>query len=151
MWKSIVFNAIKHLLIFGPVEEQTLNKRSICDLGWQHITRELMLAMCSLYASIKSLPDAPIYVRMKDLLNAAACINTGWSYQTRAMFQAAISPVQPPTGDITWRSMLPLALRKLKRLDDVLWQATLSCTSVIKFYLKHGLSKTHNIYCTDCG
>ena len=101
MWKSLVFNAIKHLLMFCPVEEQTLNKLSvvqeswakailgwdsklpgqaaICDLGWQHITRELMLARCSLYARIKSLPDAPVYVRMKDMLNAAACINTGWS------------------------------------------------------------------------
>ena len=165
MWKSVVFNAIKHLLIFCPVDVQTLNKLSvvqeswakailgwgpklpgqaaICDLGWQHITRELMLARCSLYARIKSLPDAPVYVRMKDMLSAAACINTGWSYHTSVMFQAAISPVQPPAGDITWRSMLPLATRNLKRLDDVLWQATLSCSSVFQFYPKHGLSPNH--------
>ena len=165
MWKSLVFNAIKHLLIFCPVEVQTLNKLSvvqeswakailgwdpklpgqaaICDLGWQHITRELILARCSLYARIKNLPDTPVYVRMKDMLSAAACINIGWSYHTTVMFQAAISPVQPPTGDITWRSMLPLATRNLKRIDDVIWQATLSCSSAVQFYPKHGLSPNH--------
>ena len=102
-----------------------------------------MLARCSLYARIKGLPDAPVYVRMKDMLNAAARVNTGWSYHTRAMFQAAISPVQPPSGDITWRSMLPLASRNLKRLDDVAWQATLSCSPGLLYYHKHGHSPSH--------
>ena len=39
--------------------------------------------------------------------------------------------------------MLPLAMRNLKRLDDALWQATLSCSSVFQFYPKHGLSPNH--------
>ena len=77
------------------------------------------------------------------MLSAAACINIGWSYHTTAMFQAAISPVQPPTGDITWRSMLPLATRNLKRFDDALWQAELSCSSTVQLYPKHGLSPSH--------
>ena len=74
---------------------------AISDLGWLHITRELMLARCSLYARFKGLPDAPVYARMKDMLDAAARINMGWSYHTKAMFQAAISPVQPPSCEIT--------------------------------------------------
>ena len=59
------------------------------------------------------------------------------------MFQAAISPVQPPTGDITWRSMPPLATRNLKRLDDARWQAELSRSSTLLLYPKHGLSPSH--------
>ena len=165
MWKSLVFNAFEHLLIFCPIEEQTLSKlwvaqencakailgwnaglpgqAAISDLGWLHITRELMLARCSRYARLNGLPDAPVYARMKDMLNAAARINIGWSYHTRAMFQAAISPVQSPSGDITWRSMLPLATRNVKHLDDVLRQATLNCSPGLLYYPKHGHSPNH--------
>ena len=113
MWKSLVFNATKHLLIFCPVEVKTVTKLSdiqenlakailgwehklsghaaTCDLGWQHITRELMLARCSLYARIMKLSDTQMHVRMKDMLNATAHINTGWTYHTIAMFRIAIT------------------------------------------------------------
>ena len=59
------------------------------------------------------------------------------------MFQAAINPVQPPTGDITWRSMLPLATRNLKRLGDALWQAELSRSPTRPLYPKHGSLPSH--------
>ena len=165
MWKSLVFNAFKHLLIFCPIEDQTLKKLSIAqetwakailgwntglpgpaaisDLGWLHITRELMLARCSLYARLKGLPDAPVYARMKDMLDAAARINMGWSYHTKAMFQVAISPVRPPSGEITWQSMIPLATRNLKRIDDVLRQVAFICSPGLLYYPKHGHSPDH--------
>ena len=116
---------------------------AICDLGWQHITRELMLARCSLYARIMKLSDTPMYVRMKDMLNAAARINIGWTYHTIAMFHVAICPVLPPTCDITWQSMLPMATRNLRRLDEALWQAELSRSSTLPLYPKKGPSTNH--------
>ena len=77
------------------------------------------------------------------MLSAAACINIGWSYHTTAMFQVAISPIQPPTSDFTWRSMLPMATRNLRRLDDALWQAELGRSLTLPLYPKHGLSSNH--------
>ena len=165
MWKSLVFNATKHLLIFCPVEAKTINKLSdiqenlakailgwehklsghaaTCDLGWQHITRELMLTRCSLYARIMKLSDTPVHVRMKDMLNATAHINIGWTYHTIAMFQIAISQVPPPTGDITWQSMLPMATRNLRRLDEALRQAEFSRNLTLPFYPKLGPTTFH--------
>ena len=102
-----------------------------------------MLARCSLYAHLKGLPDAPVYARMKDMLDAAARISMGWSYRTKAMFQAAISPVRPPSGEITWQSMIPLATRNLKRIDDVLKQVAFICSPGLLYYPKHGHSPDH--------
>ena len=113
------------------------------DLGWQHITRELMLARCSLYARIMKLPDTPVHVRMKDMLNAAAHINTGWTHHTITMFRVAISPVPPPTGHMTWQSMLPMATRNLRRLDEALRQAELSRNLTLPLYPKQGPTTKH--------
>ena len=165
MWKSLVFNATKHLLIFCLVEAKIVANLSdmqgtwakailgwehklsghaaTSDLGWQHITRELMLARCSLYARIMKLPDTPVHVRMKDMLNAAAHINIGWTYHTITMFRVAISPVPPPTGHMTWQSMLPMATRNLRRLDEALRQAELSRNLTLPLYPKQGPTTKH--------
>ena len=116
---------------------------AICDLGWQHITRELMLARFSFYARIMKLLDTPGHVRMKDMLNAAAHINTGWTHHTITMFRIAISPIPPPTGHMTWQSMLPMATRNPRRLDEALRQAKLSRSLTFPLYPKQGPSANH--------
>ena len=124
-------------------EHKLSGQAAISDLGWQHITRELMLARCSLYARIMKLPDTPVHVRMKDMLNAAAHINIGWTYHTITMFRVAISPVPPPTGHMTWQSMLPMATRNLRRLDEALRQAELSRNLTLPLYPKQGPTTKH--------
>ena len=84
-----------------------------------------------------------MYARMKDMPNAAARINTGWTYHTIAMFQVAINPIPPPTSDITWQSMLPMATRNLRRFDEALWQAELSRSLTTPLYPKQGPSANH--------
>ena len=102
-----------------------------------------MLVRCSLYARIMKLPDTPAHVRLKDMLNAAAHINTGWAYHTITMFRVAISPVPPPTGHMTWQSMLPMATRNLRRLDEALRQAELSRNLTLPLYPKQGPTTNH--------
>ena len=107
-----------------------------------------MLARCSLFARIMKLPDTPVHVRLKDMLNAAAHVNTGWAYHTITMFRIAISPIPPPTGHMTWHSMLPMATRNLRRLDEAIRQAELSRNLTLPLYPKQGqtIKHQHTLY-----
>ena len=77
------------------------------------------------------------------MLNAAAHVNTGWAYHTITMFRIAISPVPPPTGRMTWHSMLPMATRNLRRIDEAIRQAELSRNLTPPLYPKQGQTIKH--------
>ena len=117
---------------------------AISDLGWLHITRKLMLIRCSLYARLKNVPNAQVFTSIKDIMDAAAHSNMGWSHQTRAMFRAAVNPMPPPSGEVTWQSMLPLALRNLRLVDEVLKQVALLSAPDLPHYPKHRSSPSHH-------
>ena len=102
-----------------------------------------MIVRCSLLARIMKLPDTPMHTRLKDILNAAAHVNTCWTHHTITMFQVAISPVPPPTGQMTWYSMLPMATRNLRKLDEAIKKAELSRNLKLPLYPKHGQTYKH--------
>ena len=112
-------------------------------MGWQHITRDLMIVRCALFARIMKLPDTPVHTRLKDIRNAAAHVNTCWTHHTITMFQVAISPVPPPTRQMTWYSMLPMATRNLRKLDEAIKKAELNRNLNLPLYPKHGQTYNH--------
>ena len=172
MWHSLAYNAVKHLLTFCPINPRSAAKLSrtqekwakailgwdpklsgqaaISDLGWQHITRLLMMTRCALLARIMKLPDTPVFTRFKDILNAASSVSTCWTHHTTTMFQVAINPIPPPIGLVTWHSLIPLATRNLKSLmkpfDAPNFTATLTSYSTLNI----ARQLTTNIHSTDC-
>ena len=107
-----------------------------------------MITRCALLARIMKLPDTPVYTRLKDILNAASRVSTCWTHHTTTMFQVAISPVPPPTGLMTWHSLIPLATRNLKKLDEALRCAELNRNPNLPLYPKHcqTIDQQHTLY-----
>ena len=126
LWKSLVFNAFKHLLVFCPMDPRTLGHltraqetwaraflwwephlsgpAAVSDLGWLHITRELTLTKCSLFVRLADLPTNPVFSRIKDIMDAAEHVSLGWSHRSKAMLQAATTPIPFPMLDTAWRA-----------------------------------------------
>ena len=102
-----------------------------------------MILRCALLARIMKLPDTPVYTRLKDIVNAASRVNTCWTHHTITMFQLAISPLPPPTGQMTWHSMLPLATRNLRRLDEAFRRAEMNRNPNLLLYPKQGRTYNH--------
>ena len=166
MWKSLAFNAFKHLLVFCQFENTILEPlakaqetwarallgwnanlpgpAAISDLGWLHITKELMMLRAAFYIRLKDLPAGPAYTRIKDIMAAAERIRSSWSHQTMIMLRSVITPLSTPAGNTAWRSVLPQATRNIKLINETLLQASLVSTPNISLYPKHRLTPHHH-------
>ena len=97
---------------------------AVSDLGWLHITRELMMLRAAFYTRLKDLPAGPAYTRIKDIMAAAEHIRSSWSHQTMIMLRSAITPLPTPAGNAAWRSVLPQATRNIKLINEILNRAS---------------------------
>ena len=101
MWKSFAFNAFRHLLLFCRLDGATFKPlpkaqetwarallgwnanlpgtAAVSDIGWLHITRELMMLRAAFYIRLKDLLAGPAYTRIPDILAAAERIHSSWS------------------------------------------------------------------------
>ena len=110
---------------------------AVSELGWPHITRELMMLRAAFYIRLKDLPAGPAYTRIKDIMAAAEHIRSSWSHQTMIMLRSAITPLPTPARNAAWRSVLPQATRNIKLINEILNQASLVSTPNLSFYPKH--------------
>ena len=166
MWKYLAFNAFRHLLLFCLLDgaifkplakaQETWARAllgwnanlpgtaAVSDLGWLHITRELMMLRAAFYIRLKDLPAGPAYTRIQDILAAAERIHSSWSHQTMTMLQNVITPLPLPTDNAAWRSVLPQATRNIKLLDEIQTQTSLLCIPNLPLYPKHRITPHHH-------
>ena len=109
LWRSQAYNAFKHLLVFCPLETKILTKLSIAqetwarallgwepslpgiaavnDMGWMHITFEVIKERCALYTRLQKCTPARAIRRTLEIMDAASNVETCWTHQMKIYAQ----------------------------------------------------------------